>query len=136
MILVQADAAERTLVAFTRRWLKLLAQGRWKDACGMIDEPNSYGITWTAERIQQVVNDTFHPGSLFRLRHPDGIRWTDPDELGDGGHPEFQRSEDGSTYFLEHDVSLNGEWSDLTAQFEFCRTPEGYSVVLQDLHVQ
>ena len=43
--------------------------------------------------------------------------------------------DDGSGYSVEHDVPLNGEWSDLTAQFEFVRFPKGYAVVLHDLHV-
>lgn len=101
----------------------------------MIDEPNCYGITWTPERIRQVVEDTFGPGCRFRSQHPEGIRWSDPDELGDGGHPETYPHDDGSGFAFDHDVSLNGEWSDLTAQFKFHRRAQGYAVVLHDLHV-
>lgn len=100
----------------------------------MIDGPNCYGISWTPDGIRQVVENSFGPGCRFRSRHPDGIRWTDPDELGDGGHPEIYLRDDGS-YSFEHDVPLNGEWSDLTAQFEFQRRPQGFAVVLHDLHV-
>ena len=135
MIQIPTEFPDRTLVVFVRRWLKLLAAGRWQEACEMIDEPNSYGITWTRERIQQIAEDTFCPGSRFRSRHPEGIRWTDPDELGEGGDPEIFPSEDESTYLFEHNVPLNGEWSDLTALFEFHRRPQGYAVVLHDLHV-
>ncbi len=42
---------------------------------------------------------------------------------------------DGSGYRLDHDVPINGEWSDLTTQFEFLNWPNGYAMVLQDLHV-
>ena len=42
---------------------------------------------------------------------------------------------DQSGYRLDHDVPLNGQWSDLTAQFEFLRRPGGFAVVLHDLHV-
>jgi hypothetical protein len=42
---------------------------------------------------------------------------------------------DGSGFSLYHAVPLNGEWSDLTAQFEFLRRPNGLAVVLHDLHV-
>jgi hypothetical protein len=135
MIEIPAQAVEQTLVAFVRQWLKLLSAGSWQEACGMIDEPNCYGITWTPERIQQVVEDTFGPGCRFRSRHPEGILWSDPDELGDGGHPEIYPHDDGSGYAFDHDVPLNGEWGDLTAQFEFHRRPQGYAVVLHDLHV-
>jgi len=136
MIEIPTHAVEQTLVAFVRQSLKLLAAGKWQEACGMIDEPNYYGITWTPERIQHVVEDTFGPGCRFRSRHPEGIRWSDPDELGDGGHPEIYPHDDGNGYAFDHDVPLNGEWSDLTAQFEFHRRTQGYAVVLHDLHVQ
>jgi hypothetical protein len=135
MIEIPAHAVKQTLVAFVRHWLRLLAAGRWEEACGMIDEPNCYAITWTPERIQQVVEDSFGPGCRFRSRHPEGIRWSDPDELGDGGHPEIYPQDDGSGYAFDHDIPLNGEWSDLTAQFEFHHRPQGYAVVLHDLHV-
>jgi hypothetical protein len=38
-------------------------------------------------------------------------------------------------YWLDYDVPLNGQFSDLTAQFEFEPRQEGYAAVLQDLHV-
>jgi hypothetical protein len=135
LIEIPLEAPEQALIAFVRHWLKLLAAGRWQEVCGLIDEPNCYGINWTPERIQQVAEDTFGPGCRFRSRHPEGLRWTDPDELDDGGHPEIYPYDGGSGYALEHDVPLNGEWSDLTAQFEFHRRPQGYAVVLHDLHV-
>ena len=135
MIEIPAHAVEQTLTAFVRRWLKSLAIGRWDEACGMIDESNCYGITWTPERIKQVVEDTFGPGSRFRSRHPEGIRWSDPEGLDDGGRPQLYPLDGGSGYAFDHDVPLNGEWSDLTAQFEFHLRLQGYAVVLHDLHV-
>jgi hypothetical protein len=135
MVKIPAHAAEQALLAFVRQWLKLLAAGRYHEACGMIDEPNCYGITWTPERIHQVVEETFGPGSRFGSRHPEGIRWSDPDQLGEGGRPQIYPYDDGSGYAFDHAVPLNGEWSDLTAQFEFHRRPQGYAVVLHDLHV-
>jgi hypothetical protein len=42
---------------------------------------------------------------------------------------------DGSGYSVEHDVPLNGEWSDLTAQFEFVGKSPEFEVILHDLHV-
>lgn len=135
MIEIPIDDAERTLVAFVRNWFTLLAAGRSQEACNMIDEPNYYGIAWTPEQIQQVVAGAFGPQSRFRLRHPEGIRCTDPEELSEGGNPEVYPSHDGGHYRFDHDVPLNGEWSDLTAQFEFHRRQKGYVVVLHDLHV-
>lgn len=135
MIEIPPDAVEQTLVAFVRRWFKLLSAGRWEEACDLIDEPNCWGIVWTPERIKQVVANTFRPGCRFMSRHPEGIRWTDPDELGEGGCPDVYLDDERNRYQVDHDVPLNGEWSDLTAQFEFHRRPGAYAVVLHDLHV-
>jgi hypothetical protein len=43
--------------------------------------------------------------------------------------------DDGSGYHFEYDIPLNGEWSDLTAIFRILKTPKGYVVFLNDLHV-
>lgn len=65
MIEIPPDAVKHTLVAFERRWLKLIAADRWQEACGMIDEPNCYDITWTPKKIRNVVEDTFPPAVSF-----------------------------------------------------------------------
>jgi hypothetical protein len=51
-----------------------------------------------------------------------GIRWSAP-------------LQDGTGFQFDYDLPLNGEWSDLTAQFEFLRRSDGYAVVLHDIHV-
>ena len=42
---------------------------------------------------------------------------------------------DRSGYAYDHDLPLNGQWSDLTAQFEFIKRPNGFAVILHDIHV-
>jgi hypothetical protein len=60
------------------------------------------------------------------------FRWTDPDELGDGGNPQCCKLEGEHGSSLEHDVPLNGEWSELTAKFRFVSKLGGYAVALHD----
>src|SRR5690349_9014608 len=110
-----------TLIAFVRQWLRLMAAGRCQEACDMIDVPNCYGITWTPQRIRLTVEEAFGTGSRFRSQHPEGIRWSNPDDLVEERQPDvWPHGHDG--YRLDHEVPLNGEWSDLTAQFEFQKT--------------
>jgi hypothetical protein len=133
MIQIPDTAPEATLLVFVRAWFKRIAAGRMQEACAILDEPNACGIRWTPERIHQAVEDAFGITSAFRSRHPMGFRWTDPDELGDGGNPQYCKVEGELDYSFEHDVPLNGEWSELTAKFRFVRHSHGYAVALHDL---
>jgi hypothetical protein len=129
----QADLGEEA-VALVRRWFDLLAEGRFDDACAMLDEPNCYGIRWTPEKIVSVVEHTFRPGSRFRVDHP-GPRFSRVSETAGDPRPEVLPLHDGSGFLVDHDVPLNGRWSDLTAQFEFLARGDAFAIVLHDLHV-
>lgn len=50
---------EPELLAFARTWCTLLSQDDFPAALAMIDEPNSYGIVWTRERILDLIHDTY-----------------------------------------------------------------------------
>jgi hypothetical protein len=127
---------EADLVSFIRRWFSLLAAGLQAEACAEIDEPNVYGLGWTPDDLQECVDMTFLPGSRFRREHPEGLRFTDPaTATGGDGRPDIIELSGGRGYWVDHEVPLNGEWSDLTAEFEFARRADGFAVILHDLHV-
>ena len=116
--------------------MKLLAQDRLAEACAQLDEPNCYGRVWTPELILEIVHDTYSPDTLFYRDNPEGPVFTDPDGVKKPPYKgEVSPFNDGRGYCLDYDVPLNGEWSDLTAQFEFFKRPNGLAVVLDDLHV-
>ena len=136
MIDISPDAPEKAILDFARRWMKMLADNRLDEACALLDEPNYYGIVWTPDLIMETVHETFSPDTLFYNYHPEGPIFTDPYELeAQPNREEPIEFDDGSGYHLDYDIPLNGEWSDLTAQFEFLKRPNGYAVVLHDLHV-
>ena len=135
MIEISPDEPEKSMLVFVKRWLKLLSDGRLDEACALLDEPNCYKVSWTPDLIKQTVNEIFSPDSRFYLYHPEGPVFTDPHELKEGRDIDAVEFADGSGYSFWYDVPLNGEWSELTAQFEFLKTPKGYAVVLHDLHV-
>ncbi|MBV9850177.1 MAG: hypothetical protein JO250_10930 [Armatimonadetes bacterium] len=137
MISELAEGPQQTFTGFVRHWLRLLSEDRLPEACGLLDEPNRYGIVWTPELIRRVVAETFDSQTLFYLAHPEGPRFTDPSALPEAGQQDetFDRFDDGNGYRLDYPVPLNGEGSDLTAQFEFRARPGGYAAILDDLHV-
>jgi hypothetical protein len=122
-------------LAFARAWLDLLAKGELAEACAQLDAPNSYGLRWTPSAIHTLVRDSFGPATVFAATHPEGPIVTPTTSATGSPGVTFGALDDGSGFWLDHPVPLNGEWSDLTAQFEFIRQPTGFRVVLHDLHV-
>ena len=132
--MLSLDSKPADMIAFVAQWFGLMAEGRVEAALSQLDEPNSYGISWTRDVIERLLADTFCH-SRYLDRHPEGPRFTTPDTATGKPRADVLALDDGSGYSLGHDVPLNGEWSDLTAQFEFLRRDAGYAVVLDDLHV-
>ncbi|MCM2333539.1 MAG: hypothetical protein NDI82_06290 [Anaeromyxobacteraceae bacterium] len=61
---------------------------------------------------------------------------TDPESLDPGGERLRIYPPDSTGAFeVEYDMPLDGEWSDLTAQFTFRPHSEGYLGGLYDIHV-
>jgi hypothetical protein len=135
MLRVSSTDPSDDLVGFVRSWFELLAENRFAEACGALDKPNSYGIRWTPDMIQSILEDNFGPETVFGKEHPEGVAVSSISATEGSARVDISAFTDGSGYSLEHDVPLNGVWSDLTAQFEFERYPRGFAVVLHDLHV-
>jgi hypothetical protein len=135
MLDVDSRPVDAQLVSFVRQWFDLMADGRASAACALLDEPNSYGIRWTPEQILAVVHETFGAGTAFGAQHPGGPVFTRPAETAGNPHANFGSIADDSGFWIDHAVPLNGQWSDLTAQFEFLRRGDRLAVVLHDLHV-
>ena len=135
MLRVSSEDPSDEMIAFVRSWFDLLADNRFEEACVALDKPNSYGISWSPEMIQGVIEDNFNHETLFGKEHPEGLFVSYVSETAGEAQADVLAFDDGSGYSVQHDVPLNGEWSDLTAEFEFLRHPQGYAVVLHDLHV-
>ena len=135
MLPLTADP-EKDFPEYVRRWFQLLSENRMEDACALIDEPDQFGRTWTPAFILKVVHDTLSPDTIFYRDHPEGPVFTTPYGLEERplGDLLFECDDYGG-YCVDMEVPLNGERSDLTAQFEFLKRPNGYAVSLQNLHV-
>ncbi len=135
MLRVQSENLSKEFTAFIQAWFDLIANGQAAQACAALDKPNSYGIRWTPEKIFEVLSDNFGPGTVFASKHPDGPVITSASSTKGKASVDVVQFKDGSGYSVEHDVPLNGEWSDLTAQFEFFGSSPEFEVILHDLHV-
>ena len=122
--LINPEAAFRELVF---RWFALLAQGQTAEAMALIDEPNSYGVKWGPEQLSSALKSYGGNGVLPLV--------TPPSSASGQQQAGLIALADRSGYAYDHDFPLNGQWSDLTAQFEFLKRPNGFAVVLQDIHV-
>ena len=122
---INPEAAFREFVA---NWLDLLAQGHAEQAMTLIDEPNSYGVKWGPEQLSSVLKS--YGGNSNKV-----VVVTSPFSASGQQHASLIALANRSGYAYDHDIPLNGQWSDLTAQFEFLKHPNGFAVVLQDIHV-
>jgi hypothetical protein len=121
-----SDQPEIVFAGFARDWFRLLARGEFDAAAARLDEPDSHGVRWSAQQIRVALRD---------YARSDSVTVTDPDLIVTPAHSSLVAFRDGRGYSFDHDMPLDGRWSDLTAQFEFQRRPEGYAVVLHDIHV-
>jgi hypothetical protein len=132
-MVIHAGDVEAQLVAFVRTWFSLLARDDWDAALAMLDEPDSNATRWTRYEITSLVRDTFGPGTRFaaELGAP---CFSEPDLATGIAHHSFGEFDVGG-FWLDHEVPLNGIFSDLTAQFEFHPRASGFAAILHDLHV-
>lgn len=112
----------------------MIASGNSQKACLALDEANIYGQVWTPESIGLLLNEVFSEDTIF-YREFGTPRISDPNELSPPRLEPAEAFDDGSGYFFDYPVPLNGHWSDLTAQFQFYERPNGFAVVLDTLHV-
>ncbi|MES9956462.1 MAG: hypothetical protein ABW086_05385 [Sedimenticola sp.] len=135
MLRISTENPSDGFIEFIQSWFDLLAANHLEEACMALDKPNIYGIKWSPDMIKSILEENFGPETIFGKEHPEGVSVTAIAETKGEVSPDVIKFTDGSGYSVEHDVPLNGEWSDLTAQFEFLRFRHGYAVVLHDLHV-
>ena len=127
MIPLPAEQPEVSFERFSREWFQLLSRGDFAAAAASLDEPNSYGERWSGERIQQSIAD-------YAGERPHAI--SDPALMPRDPYQSVVPFRDGSGFSYNCSFPLGGQWSDLTAQFEFLRRATGFSVILHDIHTQ
>jgi hypothetical protein len=141
MVVLRVDATDEEILGVVRRWVELLAAQDYAAAMDLTAHDEYY--EWKPDLMRQVIEGYGlpepHPRGPFRVtplaeasggrkpRH-EVVRWDPPE-----ARPEHNAMALG---YVEFDLPLNGEWSDLTASFEIQQRSKGLLVlVLHEIHV-
>jgi hypothetical protein len=141
MITLPANATDEEILDVVRKWASALARQDYEAAFAMTTHDPYY--RWTPDLIKAVIQGYGLPeprwdGKIFQVT---------PIETAVGGPPPrheveyFEQprpiSETGQMAVGEvwFDLPLNGEWSDLTATFEICRSNDCTVLILNEIHV-
>ena len=126
-------SSHEEIVAEVRAWIRLLAQGEFERALERI--PPQRAQRWSPQLLKAVI-----AGYGLPEPHPSGTEYrvTSPDTAM-GGPPtvtvEKTVVSPGALAHVEHDLPLNGAWSDLTATFSLYPHGAGAELVLEEVHV-
>ncbi|WP_162055639.1 hypothetical protein [Pontibacter pamirensis] len=115
---------------FVREWVKLLSENKLDEACDMLDDPEDNGrsIFWDAATMTEALL-----GYIGQRRMPSV---SDPYRTDLGKERVSFIGCDEGNYAVDYDIPIEGEWTDLTAQFTFKRHASGlYLVLLEGLSV-
>lgn len=136
------DASDGQILEVCREWVNLVAAGRVADAIDLLYVPTTYHASqhWTPVSLQTYIGNygSWEPlddGRVVRITSLTSARVP-------VGRPDFKPhvdvvrlTRDRMAGSVDLDVPLDGEWSDLTAQFEFAPVDGGIGISLYDLHV-
>ncbi len=125
MIRPSLDATEAEVLAFTRDWVRFAAKHGLNEALRLLDRRDS-DPAWSEALVRSLSEDHFSDGETCTI--------TDPDDFRDL-RVEAYEYHDGSGFAVDHDLAMNHQRSDFTAQFVFEKTKEGYAIYLADIHV-
>ena len=119
---------DSTLLSLIARWVDLLAHQRYREALALL-APSKH---WTPELLETVISNYG-----FVEPCPDGERFVVTpisEATGDGPRAEVTWFDDHRGY-VHYDLPLNGEWSDVTAEFDIVAEGDGFTLALDDIHV-
>jgi len=116
---------------FIHSWIEFLSKNEFQEACAQLDVPerNKNSITWSDDKLREVFLDYCWHERMPLINSPYAMD-LQKEKI------DFYEYYDGTGYAVEYDIPLDGEWSDLTAQFSFVKNAGNvYYVFLKDIHV-
>lgn len=118
-------ASDSDIAAFTRDWVRHAAKHGLDEALLFLDGREDIPA-WSEAFVRSISDDHFGDGNTCVISDPDVI-------------PELSvnvfRYDDESGFTVDHDLAMNDQRSDFTAQFEFIRKSDGFNIYLTDIHV-
>lgn len=130
-------ASDEELLDAVREWVTLVVRGDFNAASEFVYEakPGREG-EWTPKLIEQVIRnygsiDPFPDGRTFEVTP----LATATGDLTPCHEVQRDDEHEASSGYIWFDLPLNGEWSDLTATFEFRPLDDSLVLVLDQIHV-
>lgn len=122
MIQVRIGQEEKEFISYIEKALSKLAKEEYTAFLDMFDS-------------SRVSND----GLILALKYLDEdcpiMKIDDPTKIKcSGQHISIKQYNDGSGYYMDYDLTTDGEVNDLTIHVEFLKHGVDYSVSLEDLH--
>lgn len=123
MIYTEKGKEQECFIDFVEKALGILAQENYHDFLAVFDSSRIL----TEEDL------------IFALQYLDETRPVlkidDPKQVKSKNQEIYLSTfRDGSGYYMDYDLTTNGEINDLTLQIEFLKKGDGYIVSLDDLH--
>jgi len=114
-------------IEIVRNWIKLLSENRFEDACKFLGNSTDSEEPWNEDKLRRIIQD-YGESEQLQIENPYQMDLAEE-------RIEFYEFEDKSGWIIEYDLPINREWSDLTAQFRFNKSDNGYDFQLVDIHV-
>ncbi|MCB2408238.1 DUF7668 domain-containing protein [Hymenobacter lucidus] len=133
MHLFDSSKIKHQILLFIREWIALLFEEKFAEACNRIDgsiHPEN-SVAWTPELLNEVLMDYAWHERMPVVTNPAKMDLTDEQVY-------FYKYDSPAQhgYAVEYDIPLDGEWSDLTAQFSFVENSNNlYTITLEGIHV-
>lgn len=123
-----SPVSEKAILQSIYDWLRFLEIGDYEGALTMIPSNN---INWNPEMLESLINNY---GSIEpRLGKPT-CRVTPYEHASDEERFEIIEFDNG-TILAHYDIPLDGEFSDLTGQFQIINLDGEFTLRLHDIHV-
>lgn len=131
-------AGEQEVLAAVKEWVRLLADGRYQDACEYLYPGEQ---SWSPDKLKLIISNygsqTPHwSGKKFKVTY---LEWTPEEEarlepmvLWRTDAPPEEDPDRGS---VKYDLPLNGEWSQLSAIFNLFVVDGALVLELEDIEV-
>lgn len=123
MIYTEKGKEQECFIDFVEKALGILAQEKYHDFLVVFD--NSRILT--EEDLISALQYLDETRPVLKIDDPKQVKSKNQEIY-------LSTFRDGSGYYMDYDLTTNGEINDLTLQIEFLKKGDGYIVSLDDLH--
>lgn len=123
MIYTEKGKEQECFIDFVEKALGILAQEKYRDFLAMFDSSRIL----TEEDLISALQYLDETRPVLKIDDPKQVKSKNQEIY-------LSTFRDGSGYYMDYDLTTNGEINDLTLQIEFLKKGDGYIVSLDDLH--